>query len=91
MFTRETRSYKEEPMTKDEFLEGIGDMVQDMADPRGDWQAIVTEGSEISAELKRFDPVLAQKFDAIVASISDFGAYVKDKAEFLGIKGPSDE
>lgn len=73
-----------DPMTKEEFLEGIRDAVQDMADPQGDYQLMAREFAEVEHEVRRFDPVMAQKLTAIVASIQDFGAYVQSRAEFLG-------
>jgi hypothetical protein len=81
MWTKDSRS---NPMTKEQFLDGIREMVQDMADPDGDWQQLTVEGEEISAGIRQFDPALATKFDAILVSLRDFGHHVAAKAEFLG-------
>jgi hypothetical protein len=71
-------------MTKEEFLDGVREMVQDMADPHGEYAAMATEGEEIAGEIRQFDPVMADKLLAIGTSIRDFGAYVQSRAEFLG-------
>jgi hypothetical protein len=74
----------QEPMTKEEFLDGIRDAVQDMADPGGCYQLMAREFTEVEHEVRRFDPVMATKLRAVVTSINDFGDYIKARAEFLG-------
>jgi len=66
-----------EPMTQEEFLDGIREAIQDMADPNGDYQLMASEYSAVVDEVKRFDPVMATKLAAIVTSIQDFGSYVQ--------------
>jgi hypothetical protein len=77
-----------EKMTKEEFLAGVQDLVQDMADPNGEYAVMASEGEEISNEIRQFDPVMADKLLAITTSIRDFGQYVQSRAEFLGASSP---
>jgi len=75
-----------ETMTKEEFLEGIQDAAQDLADPEGEFNSMV-DGFRVGAEQARpFDPVMTEKVLAIVAAFEDFGAYVKSRAELLTAK-----
>ena len=77
-----------EKMTKEEFLAGVQDIVQEMADPNSDFSLMANEGEEVAAEIREFDPVMADKLLAITTSIRQFGEYVASRAEFLGASSP---
>jgi len=71
-------------LTKEDFRLFVQDVVQDMADPEGDFQVMARERENIKRELNKFDPVMATKFDSILGAIEDFGTYAASKGEFLG-------
>lgn len=68
-------------MTKEEFRDGFREALEDMKDPNSEFQKILVEGRETADELRAYDPVLADKVMAIVASIDDLGAYIRSRGE----------
>jgi hypothetical protein len=67
-------------MTKEEFLEGIKDMVADFDNPNGEIHGIKAEFEELAVEVGEHDPLLVGKFRAVVTAIEDIGSYVKSRA-----------
>lgn len=68
-------------MTKVEFRDGIKEMLEDMADPDGDFADMTNNFKQLSTELSEHDPVLADKFMDVSRSINDLGDYVRARAE----------
>ena len=71
------------PMTKEEFLEGIRDGAQDIADPNGEFSQMVGEFQEGADQVRQFDGVMADKMLAIVTAFRDLGAYISERAELM--------
>lgn len=71
------------PMTKEEFLEGIQEAAQDLANPDGEFNAMIGEFTEVADEVRRFDPQMADKFVGVVTAIQDLGAYMKERSELM--------
>jgi hypothetical protein len=78
-----TREFERPELTKEDFQEMVTEVIQDMADPHGDFQLLVKEGPLMVAEIRKFDTVMATKFEAIMTSMREFGEYCATKGEFL--------
>ena len=63
-------------MTKEEFLEGVNEMLADFNDPNGEIHEIKTTFSELSKELAEHDPVLGAKILAVSIAIQAVGDYL---------------
>lgn len=68
-------------MTREEFREGILDMLEAIKDPNDDIHRIVKEFHELGAELGQYDQVLGVKVTAIVDTIQSLIDHVKTRGE----------
>jgi len=68
-------------MTKEDFLAGLKDAIEDMNDPYGEFNTFVSEGRELAAEFASHDPVLSDKVSAVLRSIEDIGTYIRSRVE----------
>ena len=71
------------PMTKEEFLDGIREAAADMADPSGEFNSMIEDFRSGAEEIRRHDPVMADKLVGIVTAFENFGAYIKERSELL--------
>ena len=71
-------------LTKENFQEMVIEVIQDMADPHGDFGMLQADGPLMVAEIQKFDPVMATKFESIITAMREFGEYCASRAEFLG-------
>lgn len=66
-------------MTKEEFLAGVQDSVEDFSN--GGMDDFLAESQELINDLRTYDPVMSYKVNAIVVAIQEFGKYVLSRAE----------
>lgn len=68
-------------ITKQEFMDGIKEMILDIDDPHGEFSVLAKEFADIESDIMEHDPVLASKFGNVVAAVQEMGRYVKSRAE----------
>ena len=68
-------------ISKEEFVAGIKDAVQEVDDPNGMYNLALGDFIVLENELTPHDAVLGAKVHAIVTAMQDFGTYVKSRAE----------
>lgn len=68
-------------MTKDEFRNGLKEMLSDVVDPNGDFAEMNDGFVALANELSEHDPVLADKFMGVSRSVSDIVDYVRTRIE----------
>ena len=68
-------------ITREEFREGLEELVEDFNDPDGSLPRAIADGKVAAEEVMPYDPILAAKITTIVSSIEDFISYAKTRAE----------
>lgn len=68
-------------MTKEEFLNGCQEAVDQANDPRSEFRCMVSEGRATADELTQYDPILAQHVRNVADSIEAMLEYAKTRAE----------
>lgn len=68
-------------ITKEEFLEGIKDMVDDYADPSGHINEIIEELRTMTVDVKPYDAKLSSMFTDLADRFEDMGRYVRNRLE----------
>lgn len=71
-------------MTREEFLEGLAEMVKDIENPKGDFANMIGEGQEMIDAAAEFDPELGKKIENIVFAFSDLASYAKTMQDIDG-------
>jgi len=70
-------------LTKEDFLESLRDAAQDLADPEGEFNTMVSDFKDGADDVRPFDPVMAQKLMTIVEAFEGLRAHVVQRTELM--------
>jgi hypothetical protein len=67
-------------MTKEEYLDGLDDIVADFNNPYSEPSTLITEFQAMADEVREHDATMADKLVAVRNAIAAFGEYAKTRA-----------
>lgn len=71
-------------MTREEFLQGLSELVKDIENPKGDFAGMISEGQEMIEAASEFDPELGKKIENIIFAFGDLASYAKTMQDIDG-------
>lgn len=71
-------------MTREEFLQGLAELVKDIENPKGDFANMLGEGQEMIDAAREFDPELSKKIENIIFAFADLASYAKTMQDIDG-------